>query len=126
MKGIITIKVKNEIEIYIKASNLQGTMEGTVVRKDWSDILNKQIEFDIVRSITINQYSLEDSILKIKMDMRKDTGLFHFDLKLEKNADDTYSAKLGGPDLFTWPSLILSILLAPFIIIYFKLKSLFS
>jgi hypothetical protein len=126
MKGIITIKLKDEIGIYVKASNLQGTMEGTVVRKNWNEVLNQDIVIDYGR-ITIRHYIFNESEseLKIKMDLYKDTGMFHFDLKLTHLGESTYSADLGGPDLFTWPSLILHIILTPIIlplsIIYNKL-----
>lgn len=33
MKGIINIHVNNGIEIYIKASNIQGTVESTFKKK---------------------------------------------------------------------------------------------
>jgi hypothetical protein len=134
MKGQITINLGKEISIYVKASNLQGTMEGTIQRKYWSEVLNETIEIDsFIRSIKIKEYKLEESKLFIKMDLRKDTGQYHFNLELEKfkcncaadncpfHDENTYSAKLGGPDVFTWPSLILSLILSPFTIIYYKL-----
>lgn len=121
MKGIININLNNDIEIYIKASNLQGIMEGTIKRKNWDELLNKNIEIDVCREITIEEYNIDDSTLKIKMKMRKDTGMYKFDLELKNNGDNIYSSKLGGPDIFTWSGIILNLTLTPFIIIYNKL-----
>lgn len=121
MKGIININLNDDIEIYIKASNLQGIMEGTIKRKNWDELLNKNIEIDVCREITIEEYNIDDSTLKIKMKMRKDTGMYKFDLKLKNNGDNIYSSKLGGPDIFTWSGIILNLTLTPFIMIYNKL-----
>ncbi len=121
MKGIININLNNDIEIYIKASNLQGIMEGTIKRKNWDELLNKNIEIDVCREITIEEYNIDDSTLKIKMKMRKDTGMYKFDLELKNNGDNIYSSKLGGPDIFTWSGIILNLTLTPFIMIYNKL-----
>jgi hypothetical protein len=121
MKGIININLNDDIEIYIKASNLQGIMEGTIKRKNWDELLNKNIEIDVCREITIEEYNIDDSTLKIKMKMRKDTGIYKFDLELKNNGDNIYSSKLGGPDIFTWSGIILNLTLTPFIMIYNKL-----
>lgn len=121
MKGIININLNDDIEIYIKASNLQGIMEGTIKRKNWDELLNKNIEIDVCRDITIEEYNIDDSTLKIKMKMRKDTGMYKFDLELKNNGDNIYSSKLGGPDIFTWSGIILNLTLTPFIMIYNKL-----
>lgn len=121
MKGIININLNDDIEIYIKASNLQGIMEGTIKRKNWDELLNKNIEIDVCREITIEEYNIDDSTLKIKMKMRKDTGMYKFDLELKNNGDNIYSSKLGGPDIFTWSGIILNLTLTPFIMIYNKL-----
>ena len=117
MKGVINISISDEIQIYVKASNIQGTMEGTIKRKNWDEILNKEIDIEsFVRSITIQQYDLYDyQTLKIKMIMRKDTGLYRFDLDLKNNGNNTYSAeKLGGPDLFTLGGIALHLIFTPF------------
>ncbi len=122
MKGIININIKNNIEIYIKASNLQGTMEGTIEKKDWNEILNKTLEIDdFTRTIKIKEYNINNPTLRIKMEMNKDTVRgYQFDLELKNNGNDTYSAKLDGPDLFSWSGIILHLTLTPFIMIYNK------
>jgi hypothetical protein len=96
-------------------------MEGTIKRKNWDELLNKNIEIDVCREITIEEYNIDDSTLKIKMKMRKDTGMYKFDLELKNNGYNIYSSKLGGPDIFTWSGIILNLTLTPFIIIYNKL-----
>lgn len=119
MKGVINISISDEIHIYIKASNLQGTMEGAVKRNDWNEILNETIMIGWSRIIiTKKEYSIDNSMLKIKMKMFKDTGMYNFDLELKNNGDNTYSAKLGRPDLFTWQGIILNLILTPFVLIY--------
>jgi hypothetical protein len=106
MKGVINISISDEIQIYVKASNFQGTMEATIKRKNWDEILNKEINIgSFFRTITIQQYDL-DQTLKIKMKMRKDTVIYHSDLELKNNGNNTYSAELGRPDLFTWEGLL--------------------
>ena len=120
MKGEIIIDIDDRISIYIKASNLQGDMEGTIERKNWDEILNKEIEIETCRSITIKSYDITDErILKISMKLRKDTGIYHFDLKMKNDGENKYSSKLDGPDLYTYKGILLS----PFSMIYNKLKN---
>jgi hypothetical protein len=122
MKGVINISISDEIQIYVKASNFQGTMEATIKRKNWNEILNKEIDIEsFFRTITIQQYDL-DQTLKIKMKMRKDTGMYHFDLELKNNGNNTYSAELGRLDIFTWQGIVLNLLCTPFLIIYNKIS----
>ena len=54
--------------------------------------------------------------------MRKDTGMYHFDLELKNNGNNTYSAEVGGPDIFTWQGIVLNLLCTPFLIIYNNFK----
>ncbi|KAM3578215.1 hypothetical protein VKS41_009366 [Umbelopsis sp. WA50703] len=120
MKGEITISIDDRISIYVKASNLQGDMEGTIERENWDELLNKEIEIETCRSITIKSYDItDDQVLKVNMKLRKDTGIYHFDLEMKNDGENKYSSKLGGPDLFTYKSILLS----PFSMIYNKLKN---
>jgi hypothetical protein len=50
--------------------------------------------------------------------MMKCTGLYRFDLDLKNNGNNTYSAELGGPDLFTWGGIALHLIFTLFLIIY--------
>lgn len=124
MKGIINIHVNNEIEIYIKASNIQGTVESTFKKKDWNEILNKELNDHGCFSIKIKKYNynINKEILKINMILHKHTGIYNFDLELKNIGNNTYSAKLGGPDLFTWYGIILNLTLTPFIMVYNKIN----
>ena len=78
MKGLIIVTLDDEVSIYVKASNLQGEMEGTIKRKSWNELLNKEIEIETCRSTTVKSYDIiSDKILKIKIEMRKDTGIYN-------------------------------------------------
>jgi hypothetical protein len=124
MKGLIIITLDDEISIYVKAFNLQGEMEGTIKRKNWDELLNKEIEIETCRSITIKSYDVtDDKVLKVNMELRKDTGIYHFDLEMKNDGENKYSAKLDGPDLFTYKGVIVNILLSPFFMIYNKLRN---
>jgi hypothetical protein len=124
MKGLIIITLDDEISIYVKAFNLQGEMEGTIKRKNWNELLNKEIEIETCRSITIKSYdTTDDKVLKVNMELRKDTGIYHFDLEMKNDGENKYSAKLDGPDLFTYKGVIVNILLSPFFMIYNKLRN---
>jgi hypothetical protein len=124
MKGLIIVTLDDEISIYVKASNLQGEMEGTIKRKSWNELLNKEIEIETCRSITVKSYDIiSDKILKIKIEIRKDTGIYNFDLEMKSDGENKYSAKLDGPDLFTYKVIITNVLLTPFFMIYNKLRN---
>lgn len=56
------------------------------------------------------------------MILRKHTGIYNLDLELKNIGNNTYSAKLGGFDLFTWYGIILHLTLTPFIMIYHKIN----
>lgn len=124
MKGIINIHVNNEIEIYIKASNIQGTVESTFKKKGWNEILNKELNDNGCFSIKIKKYNynINKEKLKINMILHKHTGIYNFDLELKNIGNNTYYAKLGGPDLFTWYGIILHLTLTPFIMVYNKIN----
>jgi hypothetical protein len=124
MKGLIIVTLDDEISVYVKASNLQGEMEGTIKRKSWNELLNKEIEIETCRSITVKSYDIiSDKILKIKIEIRKDTGIYNFDLEMKSDGENKYSAKLDGPDLFTYKGIITNVLLTPFFMIYNKLRN---
>jgi hypothetical protein len=88
----------------------------------WKVQSRKKIGIDTCRSITVKSCDLINNILKIKMKMRKDTGIYHFDFELKNIGNNTYTAKLGGPDIFTSYGISLNILFTPFIMLYNNLK----
>ncbi|KAL7754500.1 hypothetical protein RI367_000485 [Sorochytrium milnesiophthora] len=115
MKGVIRVRLDDGVEVYVKASNLQGTMEVTKRRKSWDEAMRKQIGYD-GRCIKIKDYSMSPQGLQLRFELEKDTLRHSYDLLCRQTGDNTYEGDMYlGWDPFTPLGVIRELVIWPFV-----------